>query len=100
MLPILNIIPTYIKSEHYPYYVLNIIPTSNSHLTALIRAILKNEHYPYWGIRPISKMNIIPTKQLYLPNPTENTIYSSRKTLSNYMWGLSPLTNLERLRDG
>ena len=38
-----------------------IIPTSNSHLTALIRAILKNEHYPYWGISPISKMNIIPT---------------------------------------
>ena len=95
MLPILNIIPTYIKSEHYPCYVLNIIPTSNSHLTALIRAILKNEHYPYWGIRPISKMNIIPTKQLYLPNPTENTIYSGKQSLSNYIWGLSLLTTLE-----
>lgn len=46
----MNIIPTYIKSEHYPYYVLNIIPTSYTNLTALIRAILKNEHYPYWGI--------------------------------------------------
>ena len=46
----MNIIPTYIISEHYPYYVLNIIPTSYTNLTALNRAILKNEHYPYWGI--------------------------------------------------
>ena len=80
----MNIIPTYIKSEHYPYYVLNIIPTSNSHLTALIRAILKNEHYPYWGISPISKMNIIPTCH---PEPAKTTIYSSLKTLKSTYWG-------------
>ena len=59
--------------EHYPCYVMNIIPTSNSHLTALIRAILKNEHYPYWGISSISKMNIIPTCHLIA---LKNTIYS------------------------